>query len=280
MVKYIKQAPTDRFMLGQELQYFENAEITTEIPLKNGRIPYTLTDEEKKLVESHYGLELDNPEHINLWLEKVTFETKPTIDVIDDTNPEHILKKGILLANNTYAPNLEAANDYMQGYKFVVYDEEQEAENKATLYEKYDEAIIKLGKLRKRKKKLLAVAKYILPSTTGIQSNVSKAYTLLRDWIDGKFDNTSRREAIDALIRTILMDEAELYVTVDFKEAYKRNIIRTDTEGYFINAASGTRLGKNQAEAITYLMNPKNQDELGMGKTSDKPYSIRYQLEK
>ena len=67
----IKQAPTTKFRLGLEkqgLQIFENAEVTMELPLKNGRIVYQLTDEEKKIVEDHYGMKLDDPDNVQDWI--------------------------------------------------------------------------------------------------------------------------------------------------------------------------------------------------------------------
>lgn len=275
---FIKQAPTDQFRLGHSLQYFEDAKITTEIPLKNGKITYILSKEEKKIVEEHYGLELDNPAHVTQWLDSVILDTKATIDVISKDDPESILKKGILLANNTYAPNLEAAQDVMKGYKFVLYDKDQEEGQKYTLNEVYHDAIVELAKLRKKKKKLLAVAKYVLPATVGIQDNDNRAYNSLTEFLDGKFEGKSRRKSIDEFMDALYMDETRLFVTIDFKEALRKNIIRTDSDGYYMNPLSGNRYGKTRDEVIDYLCNPVNQEELGLNNKEDKPYAIRYQL--
>lgn len=275
---FLKQAKTDQFRLGMTNQYFENAVITTEIPLKNGRIQYRLSKQEKELVEEHYGLELDNVSHTSEWLDRVTLNTKPTIDVISADDPESILKKGILLANNTYAPSLEAAQDVMKGYKFVIYDQSQEEGQKFTLNEVYHKAIVELSKLVKKKKKLLAVAKYVLPATTGIQDNEQRAYNLLTEFLDGKFEGKSRRKSIDEFLDALYMDETRLFVTIDFKEALLKNIIRTDADRYYINPLSGNRYGKTRDEVIDFLCDPVNQEELGLNHKDDKPYAIRYQL--
>ena len=278
MAVFIKQAKTDQFRLGSSLQFFADAELTTEIPLKNGRIVYQLSKEEKELVENFYGLELDNPAHTMEWLERVTLNTKPTIDVVNADDAESVLKKGILLANNTYAPSLEASQDVMKGYKFVLYDQGQEELQKYTLNEVFHKAIGELIKLRKKSRKLLAVAKYVLPATVGIQDNEERAYNSLTDFLDGKFEGKSRRKSIDEFLGALYMDETRLFVTIDFKEALRKNIIRTDADGYYMNPLSGNRYGKTRDEVIDYLCNPINQEELGLNNKDDKSYSIRYQL--
>lgn len=280
----IKQAPTNAFRLGLEkqgLQVFENAEVTTEIPLKNGKIMYDLTPEEKEKVEAHYGMTLDDPANVQEWIDRVHINIRATIDTLDITNPEDILKVGVLKANKSLAPNLEEAKaNQMAGYKWVLYTEAQEDGAKLSVHKRYHNTIQELLKLSKKRTKLLAVAKYILPSSLGIRNDETKAYVKLTEWLEGKVETITKDAAITKLNEVINMDEHQLFVTVDYKEAVSKNIIRRNADGYFYNTISQTAYGKNQSECIKFLTNPKNQDELGLNDKDDKDYSIRYQLNK
>lgn len=280
----IKQAPTTQFKLGLEkqgLQIFENAEVTTEIPIKNGKLVYTLTPEEKEIVEAHYGMKLDDPANIQDWIDRVPISIKSTIDALDDKNPVDILKKGVLLGSGKLAPSLEDVKaDPMADYTYVLFTEAQEDSEKLSVHKRYHLAIQDLLKLQKKRIKLLAVAKYILPSSVGIRNNEEKAYVKLTEWLDGEVEKITKSAAIAKFKQVLEMDELELFTTVDFKEAFAKNIIRRNGDGYFYNTISQTAYGKNQAECITFLTNPKNQDELGLNDKDDKDYSIRYQLKK
>ena len=280
----IKQAPTTQFKLGLEkqgLQIFENAEVTIEFPIKDGKLLYELTPEEKEIVEAHYGMKLDDPANIQDWIDRVSINVKSTIDALDDKNPVDILKKGILLGNGMLAPSLEDVKaDPMASYTYVLFTEAQEDSEKLSVHKRYHLAIQDLLKLQKKRIKLLAVAKYILPSSVGIRNNEEKAYVKLTEWLDGEVEKITKSAAIAKFKQVLEMDELELFTTVDFKEAFAKNIIRRNGDGYFYNTISQTAYGKNQAECITFLTNPKNQDELGLNDKDDKDYSIRYQLKK
>ena len=280
----IKQAPTTQFKLGLEkqgLQIFENAEVTIEFPIKDGKLLYELTPEEKEIVEAHYGMKLDDPANIQDWIDRVPISIKSTIDALDDKNPVDILKKGVLLGSGKLAPSLEDVKaDPMADYTYVLFTEAQEDSEKLSVHKRYHLAIQDLLKLQKKRIKLLAVAKYILPSSVGIRNNEEKAYVKLTEWLDGEVEKITKSAAIAKFKQVLEMDELELFTTVDFKEAFAKNIIRRNGDGYFYNTISQTAYGKNQAECITFLTNPKNQDELGLNDKDDKDYSIRYQLKK
>lgn len=280
----IKQAPSTSFKLGLEktgLQYFEITSSSYEIPFIGGKWQHGLTEDEKEIVENHYGHKFEDPASNSFWGD-ISFPLDHTIQGINlKENPEDLLLVGVLKYMKIISPTVEDAHSPMSGYGFMVTDEDKEEEMKATLYERTDSAISNLLEIKKTKKYLLAFAKYLLPPSIGIGDDTNRAYTKIRDFLDLKLKtslNPSKKAALSVFENTLNVDKGVLYTTVDFKEALKKNIIRVNGDNYFFNVSSGTQLGKNEEECVRFLMNPKNQDELGTGNKNDKNYSIRYQL--
>lgn len=276
----IKQAPSNEFRLGlekQNLNMFENTENTFEIPMDlGGKFLHGLNDEEKKIVEEHYNHQFDNKEHMEFW-SNLTFKLLGTLNALEPNHPETILQLGVLNAMKQTAPSLEDASNPMANYKWIVYKEGEEEEMKATYYEKLDDAIVQLSKLRSVKKYLLAIAKYLLPSSAGIGNNTEKAYVKLREFIEGKLTK-KKNEPVDKFLSSLNIDKELLYCTIDFRTAFRKNVIRKNSKGYYYNPLSSTEYGKNEDAVVKFLMNPKNQEELGTGGKDDPNYSIRYQL--
>lgn len=280
----IKQAPTKEFRLGLEkqgLQYFEITESTYEMPFVKGKWQHGLTDSEKKLVEEHYGKEFDNPKDFDFWAyELPSFTLDHTVQGIDLKNPEDILKIGVLKAMKILASDIEETEHSMAGYGFYISNTEDEEGHKASLYERRDQAIADLLDIKKSAKYIIAFAKFLLPPAIHI-GDANVAYTKIREFLDGKLKTTTSKTkggAIDSFNYTKEIEKTVLYATIDYREAVKRNIIRLNENQRYYNVATGTVLGKNEEECIKFLLDPKNQDELGMGTKSDKSYSIRNQL--
>lgn len=279
MTTVLKQAPTSDFRLGLEkegLQMFESSFSTWEIPFTNGKFQTGLTPEEIEKVENYFNRKFNDPADFDFWNNYV-IEVKHTLNPYDLNNPKDLLEYSILKQLKVAAPSLEEAQNPMASYLFVLHNDREEQEIKATLYEKVDTAIVDLNKLRSTPKHLLAVAKYILPSNTGIGENTSIAYAKLRELINGDLTDT-RNSGVNKFMQVLNMDKQELYATVDFRQAVKENIVRKNMKQYYYNPLSQTVYGKNESEAIKFLLNPKNQDELGLGTKSDPNYSIRAQL--
>lgn len=275
----LKQAPTTEFRLGLEkegLQMFESSFSSYEIPFYQGKFQPGLTPEEKVIVEEYFGRKFDDSADFEFWNNYV-IEVKHTIMPYDLKNPRDLLHFSVLKQLKLAAPSLEEANNPMANYIFVLHNDNAEQEIKATLYEKVDEAIIELNKLKSTPKYLIGVAKYILPVNTGIGDNKTLAYSKLRELINGDLTN-GRNEGVDRFNRALALDKKLLYATVDFRSALRRNIIRKNVKGFFYNPLSQTVYGKNEQECVKFLINPKNQDELGTGTKNDTNYSIRTQL--
>lgn len=277
----IKQAPPKTFKLGLEkqgLNKFENSNTTFGLTTRNGKFSHGLKDDEEiELVEKYYGWSFDNEKNHADW-SSLEFKLEGTVNAVDiKKDPSQLLMVRVAEQLGLIATSLEQAEDPMSEYEFVMYNESEEEELKATYYEKLDSAIIELGRIRKTPKYLIGVAKFLLPSSTGIGKDSTKAYAKLREYING--DVTKRKnEAVDRFLKSLTIEKATLYVTVDFKEAFAKNIIRKNTKQRYYNPKSKTEYGKTESEAIAFLSDLKNQDELGLGNKNDAEFSIRAQL--
>lgn len=275
MVSVKQQAPPANAMrMGLEkegLRLFEGASTSFTIPHKNGKFIHGLSDNDKKLVESHYGLKFDNPEDFESWRQLV-FTIRHTMEVLDPKNAESILKQSVakLTGIATDADNPDKNADFIFSSEF------QDEEAKLSNMEKHDRAVSKLLELKETPKYLLAVAKHLYPPTTGIGQNVNNAYIKLREYLDGTL--STKKEAVANFEKACNLDKTMLYVTVDFRDALMYNIIRRDKDNFYFNVLSTCRYGKTESECVEYLMDIKNQEELGTGDADDAPYSIKAQL--
>jgi len=276
----MKQAKPKSYKMGLEergIGLFENAFSTFDIPFTNNSFGHGLNKKEQKIVEDYYGWQFDNPEHRENWM-ALTLELKHTINPFDPkNNPTDLLTISVAKEIGYAAANKDEAEDPMKEFKFQIYNETEELATTATYYQKLDEAIMQLQKIKSEKKYLLAIAKFVLPNSSGINNNMEKAYTKLREYINGDLTKT-KNEAVDLFLKCLLLDKTLVNVTVDFREAYKKNIIRTNAKNEYYNAMSKTVYGKNEETAINYLLDVKNQQELGTNSSKDQAYSIRYQL--
>jgi len=278
----VKQTSNGSFKLGLEkegLSMFEQTSTSFEIPYVNGKFDHGLTEEQVDRVEKHYGLSFEDPEHRGEWLQ-IVLSYDHTINAYDlESNPEHLLAVSVMKNMGQAAPNLEEASNPMANYKMVIYNDGDEEEMKATYLERLDTAIMDLQEMKKTKgqQQLIYTAKYILPQSAGIGNDPAKAYVKLRSYLDGNMTST-KDEALVLFNSAINKGKDIIYTTVDFREAYKMNIIRKNNKGQYYNVMSTTVYGSTEEQAIEYLLNPKNQEELGMGKKADANYSIRQQL--
>jgi hypothetical protein len=279
----VKQAPPKNgvFKLGLEKygeSMFNGADSSFPIPIKNNKFVHGLSEADQKVVEQHYGLQFDNPEHKAAW-GNMSFTMRHTLNALDPkNNPEDLLTLSVLKQMSLAASSLEELKDNpMVNYNFVISDDDQEIEAKASVYERTDEAIVALNTLKKSEKHLLAVSRLLIPRTMGVGSSKELAYLKLREFIEGLIVK-NKGEALTRFEQALEMEKEKLYLITDFREAYARNIIRKDKKNGFYNPITEASYGKTEEEALKYLADPKNQGELGTGRKDDEQYTIRYQL--
>lgn len=278
----IKQAKSGDFKLGLEregLSHFVNTQSTYEIPYIKGKFQADLTEEQIKIVENHYGYTWNGStkEDFEFWSSLTLPPLKHRMAAFSVTEPEDIILVGVLKYMGVAAPSLGESQNAMGNYKFVIHNQKEEEAHKTSIFENRHMAIANLFKIKDQKKFLVALCKYLLPANASIIGMTKeRAYNLLSEFVEGKHGKA--KESLDRFNAATSLNKELLYVTVDFKDAYRKNIIRKNDRNMFYNALSGTEYGKNEEAAIEFLLDPKNQDELGLDSKDDKPYSIRKQL--
>lgn len=280
----IDQAPPNEgeFKLGLEqegLNSYPTSSNTFEIPQINGEFKHGLTDEQLEFVEKAYGRSFSNPDDRLFW-SNFSFDLKNYLQTVDMQNPEHVLMMGSARQLGYCAGNMEEveANPLHQ-YIYVINDKNAQFERKLSLYEKQDEAIVVLDRVKKNsKKRLIALAYMSTPNPSEIGTNDRTAYTRLRELIDGKYNKT-KIEGINAFNRVVELDPERLYCQVDVERSIRKNIIRRNGKGHYYNPLSDVEYGRSKDAIVDFLLNPKNQDEYG-GIPDAPAYSIISQLKK
>lgn len=277
----IKQAPTETSVLGQKIKKFPSTIAVIEIPqLQGGKWQHGLSPKDLKRVEEYYGVKFDNsPEAREFWTSaqfqfKLKHSGEPIGDIENDI-PE-LLRFSVLKAATGAADSLEDVRDGNSVSDFVVVDTKSEMKDTAALSRRRNEASYKLTVLSKTKKHLIAVAKYLYPPSNRID-DADTAYVRLDQYIKGEVLK-SQKEALTNFEEAFTLDKERLYTTVDFRQAFLKNIIRKNSNQRYYNVISTTEYGKTEAECVEFLLNPKNQEEIGTGGPSDNHYSIRQQL--
>lgn len=159
----------------------------------------------------------------------------------------------------------------VDSYLFELKDEKREQDKKYTQLRVRNEAVAALEDLNTSSKaRLRLIAEYLFEPTSGISTDII-AYNRLSDYILENKDNAAR------FLRALKEDSDLIDTTVTVKQALSRNIIRMVNRNY-INVATQNVLGRNFEEVVEFLNAPENRLELGTGKETDEPYSIKMQL--
>lgn len=159
----------------------------------------------------------------------------------------------------------------VDSYVFELKDEKREQDKKYTQLRVKNEAVAALEDLNTSSKaRLRLIAEYLSEPTSGISTDII-AYNRLSDFILENKDNAAR------FLRALKEDSDLIDTTVTVKQALSRNIIRMVNRNY-INVATQNVLGRNFEEVVEFLNAPENRLELGNGKETDEPYSIKMQL--
>jgi len=276
----IDQAKTEEFRLGLEREGLNSYPTSTRsfgVPLVNGQWKHGLTPDEVKVVEAFYGRSFTKPEDREFWGDLV-FTVKNHLSTINLDNPDQLLMISCMKQLGYCAASLEEVSDNpMANYVFVIKDRGQDEQEKLTLYQRNDEAIIELSKIRKRSnKELIALAFYLLPDPYHIGTNEDLAYTGLRDFIEGKYTE-QKYQALDKFTAALEIPKDRLYVMKDVNVAVRKNIIRRNGKREYYNPISSVTYGATLDQVFDYMVDPKNDSEYGLAKDAPE-YSIRKQL--
>lgn len=260
---------------------WEDAEIGYPLPMKYGKFYFSyITDDQRKSIEKHFGFELESATATEFFTD-YEIKLKQGVNPIDLKSGDGLLNY-LALKELKVVGSLEEAQNPMNRFRFVFANDQEELEQKVTRKETIARAKSKLLDLKDNTpQRLISIAKYILPINAGIGRNANLAFDKLDTYIDNELEHKSNSaDNAKYFLKTLEVDSELVAVAVDVKEALVRNFIRKQEDNWYINPASGTKYGKNEQEIIDFLMNPQNQDELGVNSTKDKEYSIRAQLKR
>lgn len=272
-----------------KLNSFEGAEQTVSPVIFRNKVQHGLkTQADIDLVESHYNMSFTDPARFGDWAG--IFIRVPHIEyIIDLKNGQDVLMLGLLAEQGYLAPSIAEQGDVNKRYKFVLHNEAEIDELKVSIYARRAKAISKITEiLEKEPKYLVAVCRYLLSSSTGIQ-NKNQAFVKLTEYIEGKLSVDGKKgEAVDTVLAALdpsyggSLTKETLYISLDVSDAIYHNIIRYDnTKQFYYNvAAEGSNYGRTRDDVMAYLSAVTNADHLGTGSFDDAPYSVRYQLEK
>lgn len=285
MGSFIKQrtpAEGEEIMGLEKFGYvmFPDSTTTFEIPYVNGRhklgnysgkdaTQFGLTKNQQQEFEQFFGVQFDSEDgkkFLNEYQISISHLTNPFAE--DDMKQKFEMQ--ILRSNDGLGlVDVNTTQDVTR-YPFVLVDEEQEVEVETNRNVTRNEAIVKLEDLRKDKKKIVRIAKYIF--NLNLEITPEQAYNQLNKYIFDKFQNCG------TFSKALSLDDdwIDTYVTV--KDGINSGVIRRQEDGWYTNHANGEKLGKTVEEITKYLNHPDNLGTLGTGGKNDAPYSIKAQI--
>lgn len=268
-VVVIRQNTEQANIIGMEkigISMFPNTNVCFSIPYINGEFRHNLTSKELKVVEEHYGVKF-NTERGKEFYSTMAMTIPTGVYTLDLDNAKDLLFYKVTLGTGAIAPDLETAKNPMCKSLFYFYDGEEEEKLVADENAKMTDAIIALADIRaKEPERLVILAKYLLKKN---KFTVDTAFNALSNKIVK--DSKSFVPAFNTALKS---DKKVVKVSVQVVEAIDRGILKRNRAGQYVNPITTTEYGKNHEEIISFLLNPKNSDELGTGGDKDKPGSL------
>lgn len=250
---------------------------------QNGNYRHGLDDtkdvEHRKFVETQLlnGDSLDSEVGRN-YLSKFLIEFDSEVSFIDTDNAQSLLKYYISKADKSQiaGSRKEAKEQTMYPRMFVIQELGEDAKEKLTIKQKANKARAKLSELEQSPDYLIALAQFASPSSLGIK-DIDAAYLYLDGLLSGQYTDDSELIGVNRFFDCLKVEKEIIFTSSIVKEAIYKNVIRKE-KGIFVNPATGTALGRSEDEVVQYLSRDENQEELGMGSSADKHFSIRVQL--
>lgn len=273
----------DNFNMGLEkegLSKFEGSLTMMDIPMINGNYVIDIPSKEhKKKILDWLGIDDFNSEQGKKVLDEFSITVNSGITSLDLNDPADLFNYYILKSkqHGIAAPDMDSAQHPLRNYKFYVADQQQETSLKVSNKEMILTAQASLLNMKKKEpKRLIYMAKYIIPNSFGVK-DADSAFLSLSEYVDGKIIPPSEKPHVKFLEYDEMSND-ELFAKVDIKSAIRLGIIRKIKSGDYINHLSGNALGRTEDEIYAFLIQPQNQEELGTGTQVDSVTSIRYQL--
>lgn len=216
-----------------------------------GKLATGLTQEDRERLEKETGYDLSPDYNVNkphsFWSSPAAFvKLEHKTNIFDTSNPLDEIKVKILKASDLVA---NSQKEYDEGKyplaQFVIFDEREEVEMKASKASIKRKVIIEADKLSSTRK--AEIIQIILGLTVRNQSN---------DYIDLKLDEAIEKDGPQRVLDLIKRDKARTALHATVLEAIYKNILRKDgTAVYYMD----DQLGFDIESTIDYLQDSKNQ---------------------
>lgn len=250
---------------------YPNTSIGFSIPVFAGKFYHGLKESEIEKVEEYYGCKFDSPEGRDLF-GTLSFKIPDSPIGFDLDTPDQLLSYRLAVSLGIIAETKSDTEDPLNSSYFYIVNSKLEEELNASINEIEGEVIADLTIMkRKEKDKLIKLSKYLFETYDILDEN--KAYNKIFNFVKA---NTKSNNNIEIVKAALDLDEEEINLVVDIKEAISRSILAKNNKGFYYNKVSSTELGKNLEEIKLFLL--QNSDELGTGGKDDSVYSIRRQL--
>jgi len=257
---------------------FPDCSSEVQIPFVNNKyvLGFDGETEKQQYFEGLLGVKFDTPEGLE-FLDNYRITFNHEINILG-SSPKNEFDIHLIKANKGFG--LIKMTDEDEGPVdntiFQIFDEKKEMDSKITKKAIIYEAISEIQKLWDGNRiKLVLVAKYLFEINAGVTSE-QIAYDKLTDYV--QVDKTIRSaENAQRVLKALKVDSDYMDAVVDTKTAMAKNIIRL-VDGWYVNHATQTKLGRNLEDTVIFLNNPNNQDEFGTGGVSDSPHTIKTQL--
>jgi hypothetical protein len=292
---------------------FNNPQIYTSIPkLENQRYnlgldKYSTTlskltekdkeDEVKKLEKIRK--EIENSLNINLnqdteegkkFLSEYVLNLSEMSELNPKNSPEDNLKYHIIMANldkddfpiSKDADSLKSTHSSLAPNHFYIFDSEKDLHQKISKTQERNKCILAIQEMYDKDViKLREFAGILLPNKISVNKDTTKEYLFeqLNAYLDGDLSSrVNKGDIYKQFLSFYSLEREDIKFKYYATKCMQSLIIGKDENGKFYNKKSGFKYGLKEEDIIREWKDVSNQSELGLGKTTDSPTSIKAQL--
>ena len=162
------------------------------------------------------------------------------------------------------APSLEKAKE-SGSYKYYLHHINVDAELKVERKRQVAKAKGELSKLdADDSHKMRLIAKLLLPANNEFRPSTPQGiiFDKLDQFIEGVTQRDNKKATVKTFLDAVKVDKKSLAIQTLVKDALYFFIITKESDGFFYNKETESRLGKNEKEIIKYFEDPTNQTDL------------------
>jgi len=212
-------------------------------------------------------VKLLRPDNDEFW-SKITmrFGNEPVyLDPVND--PYDLIKLRAIEAGgfSIVAKSLEAARNATVPFKFYLDKYEETASIRTEVKKLRNKALSELQKLYdKNANKLFYVCKIIDSNSTQYKKStpLDVMYDNMDKFINGETVDKDKRKTAGKFLEIAALDMETLKIRAIVKDGNFYKLISTRGDGYIYHMKSGSMLGKNPSDVVTFLKNPLNDEIL------------------